>query len=181
MVHVVNKEQKRVVKIAFHGGRYDFWKEVRSTCGRSRCRLCHKLYARSDKHFCPQACAGCARPLTECPAGIIVNGIRCTDCNRFFKSPACFAAHQQSAANAHSMCQKMYNCPHCDKLVIRAREPNHECGRVRICKRCKERVPTNHDQCFWNPPTPAEKQRKLDKQAQFKIIAFDLEVCCISL
>ena len=58
------------------------------------CHTCKKAYDHRENSLCPKACQCCRFP--DCPVG---SWVRCNDCNRMFKSQACFDWHKQSSAN----------------------------------------------------------------------------------
>jgi hypothetical protein len=96
------------------------------------CHTCKKAYDHREDHLCPNACQCCRFP--DCP---VESWVRCNDCNRMFKSQACFDRHKQSSGK--SICATMVKCSECHRIIKRyKRDPEkHHCGMTK-CPICKE-------------------------------------------
>ncbi|CAB4037086.1 Hypothetical predicted protein [Paramuricea clavata] len=67
------------------------------------CHICKKAYDHREDNLCPNACPYCRFP--DCP---VESWVHCNDCNRMFKSQACFDRHKQSSGK--SICATMVEC-----------------------------------------------------------------------
>ncbi len=85
----------------------------------ARKRYCHTYktgYDHVRDHRCPDACKLCLFP--NCP---VVSWLPCVDCNRVFKSQACFDRHKRNIGNGKSLCASLVKCDKCNTVVKRGR------------------------------------------------------------
>ncbi len=91
MIYVGPEQEKRIY-LYLHVNHYDVITTMLGFFARSYCHTCKKGYDHQEAHLCPNVCRCCRFP--DCP---IVAWICCDDCNRLFKSQACFDRHKQSS------------------------------------------------------------------------------------
>ncbi|CAB3976922.1 Hypothetical predicted protein [Paramuricea clavata] len=88
-------DQEKRIYLYLHDNHYDVITKMPGFFERSYyCHTCKKAYDHREDHLCPNACQCCRFP--DCP---IESWVHCNDCNRMFKSQACFDRHKQSAEN----------------------------------------------------------------------------------
>ena len=92
------------------------------------CPICKCTYAKKLDHLCPEMCKSCRS--YDCVAGETVN---CKECNRSFKSKACYDHHKEPVGRAKSVCQTIKKCEKCGKAmdVRKLNAKGHIC-----CKKC---------------------------------------------
>ena len=120
------------------------------------CHDCDKGFNTEDAehHNCArQNCDLCRRKQSKCkgfkekqPANVY-----CKACNRWFRGPDCFAAHQPSVCAAYKKCRE------CCKVYKVNKKKKHVCYMY-TCSNCKTEVPASH-QCYIQP-IQEEKQEK---------------------
>ena len=95
------------------------------------CHKCRKTYSNACDHMCPAMCKSCRS--FEC---VFEEWIECNECERKFKSRACYDHHKEPVGAARSVCQTIRKCEKCGKAMdIRKLNPKyHICGRK--CKTC---------------------------------------------
>ena len=106
----------------------------------------------------------------DCPAIDMENKtftINCKDCNRYFPCGECFDNHLKPDKKGLSVCDKIWKCQTCKKVLSRDTQPpeTHVCGDY-LCSNCGLIVPKNH-KCYMMP--------KKIKQHSEKYIFFDFE------
>ena len=119
------------------------------------CHECNRGYRIEDaeKHNCVrQNCDLCKRKQSKCkafkekqPANIF-----CNECNRWFRGPDCFTAHQRT------VCANWKKCLDCCKVYKFNKKKKHQCGEY-ACSNCKENVSRNH-QCYIQPIKDPEQE-----------------------
>ena len=112
------------------------------------CHDCNRGFNQEDAehHNCErQNCDLCRRKQGKCKAFKEKRppSLLCKDCNRWFRGPDCFAAHQRS------VCAKLKKCLDCCKVYKFNKKKKYVCGEY-TCSNCKENVPANH-QCYIQP------------------------------
>tara|TARA_R100001132_G_C3274679_1_gene96951 strand:- start:2096 stop:5947 length:3852 start_codon:yes stop_codon:yes gene_type:complete len=134
------------------------------------CHKCKKTYKKKDCHKCKFKCNMCCR--SDCSALKIPNSIKkfniqCEGCKRFFPSDACFNNHITPDDKGKSVCDKVWKCHSCKKVMARDTFPQdtHICGDYK-CGNCKQVVHKDH-QCYMYP--------KPLKEPSEKYIFFDFE------
>ena len=92
---------------------------------------CRKTYSNALDHMCPAMCKSCRS--FEC---VFEQWIDCDECERKFKSRACYDHHKEPVGAGRSVCQGIRKCEECGKSVdIRRMNPKyHICGKK--CKTC---------------------------------------------
>ena len=95
------------------------------------CHKCRKTYSNVTDHMCPAMCKSCRS--FEC---VFEEWIECNDCERRFKSRACYDHHKEPIGAARSVCETIRKCEKCGKAMdVRKLNPKgHICGRK--CKTC---------------------------------------------
>ena len=96
------------------------------------CHTCRRSYSNKLEHLCKEACKGCRS--YDC---VVVNAdIVCNECNRWFKSRACYDRHKEPVGGARSVCEGVRKCGKCGKVMeVRKLNPKgHICGRK--CPTC---------------------------------------------
>ena len=95
------------------------------------CHKCRKTYSNACDHMCPAMCKSCRS--FEC---VFEEWIECNECERWFKSRACYDHHKEPIGAGRSVCQVIRKCEECGKAMdIRKLNPKyHICGRK--CKTC---------------------------------------------
>jgi hypothetical protein len=138
----VGPEQQKKIYLYLHDNHYDVITTMPGFLARSMyCHTCKKAYDHQVEHICANICRCCRFP--ECP---VLSWIRCNDCNRMFKSPACFDRHKQS------LCASWAKCLECNKTMKRIQLPpeKHHCGMTK-CSICKEYVRPGDHRCYMQP------------------------------
>ena len=141
------------------------------------CETCNVCYEKRTQHRCAARCKLCLRPNCERDD---THTIPCTDCNRTFTGPACYAAHKEGAglgpvAKRRSLCSIVKRCLQCLCTVSSAaRQPDnpHRCGES-FCRNCRRfDLPSQH-KCWMRPRkfTPEDSTKHRD----VKFLYFDFE------
>ena len=120
------------------------------------CHECDSAFRVEDAehHNCArQNCDLCRRTQSKCKAFKEKQppSLLCKDCNRKFRGPDCFAAHQRSVCGAWKKCLE------CCKVYKFNKKKKHQCGEY-TCLNCKENVPRNH-QCYIQPITEKKEEK----------------------
>jgi hypothetical protein len=139
-------------------------------CKENWCHKCKKTFKRRDCHKCPFKCNMCC--MSDCPSVNIPKhlkkyDIQCADCFRFFPCNECFDNHLVKDKKGKSVCDKVWKCHKCKKVLSRDTQPpdTHKCGDY-VCHNCHRLVDKNH-KCYMFP-------KKL-KEPSEKYIFFDFE------
>ena len=132
------------------------------------CHKCKKTYKKKGVHKCKFKCNMCCRG--DCPSLELKDkkySFHCEDCNRWFPHPDCFDNHLEPDKHGKSVCDKIWKCQTCKKVLSRETQPpeTHVCGDY-LCSNCKVIVPKDH-QCYMMP--------KKIKAYSDKYIFFDFE------
>ena len=95
------------------------------------CHTCRRSYTDKLKHLCPGMCKSCRS--YDC---IVNDPLECNECNRWFKSKACYDRHKEPVDGTRSVCQGIKKCGKCGKSVeVRNLNPKkHICGKK--CSTC---------------------------------------------
>ena len=93
------------------------------------CHQCRKVYCKTTDHLCDAMCKSC-RSL-DCVADSDCEWIECNECNRMFKSRACYTHHKEPLPGGRSVCQTIRKCEKCGKATdVRKMKSNaHICGK----------------------------------------------------
>ena len=132
------------------------------------CHKCKKCYKDKEKHKCKFKCNMCCK--SNCPAINLQNKkftIHCEGCDRWFPCNDCFDNHLEPDKKGNSVCDKVWKCQTCKKVLSRETQPpeTHKCGDY-LCSNCKRIVPKDH-RCYMYP-------KKLKPPSE-KYIFFDFE------
>ena len=94
------------------------------------CHQCRKTYCKTTDHLCEAMCKSCLS--FDC---VLEEWIECNECNRKFKSRACYAHHKEPLPGGRSVCQTIRKCEKCGKVTdVRKMKNGHICGKK--CKTC---------------------------------------------
>ena len=94
------------------------------------CHQCRKTYCKTTDHLCEAMCKSCRS--FDC---VLEEWIECNECNRKFKSRACYAHHKEPLPGGRSVCQTIRKCEKCGKVTdVRKMKNGHICGKK--CKTC---------------------------------------------
>ena len=119
------------IYLYFQNKHFDVITKVRgflSTC--YFCHQCRKTYCKTTDHMCPAMCKSCRS--FDC---VLEEWIECNECERKFKSRACYAHHKEPVGAGRSVCQTIRKCEKCGKSTdVRKMKNGHICGKK--CKTC---------------------------------------------
>ena len=98
------------------------------------CQQCRKVYCKTTDHLCEAMCTSCRS--FDCVADPDSKWIECNECNRMFKSRACYTHHKEPVAGGRSVCQTIRKCVKCGKAtdVRKLNSKGHICGKK--CMTC---------------------------------------------
>ena len=90
------------------------------------CHQCRKTYCKTADHLCEAMCTSCRS--FDC---VLKEWIECNECNRMFKSRACYTHHKEPMPGGRSVCQTIRKCEKCGKSTdVRKLKSNaHICGK----------------------------------------------------
>ena len=149
-------DKEKRIYLLLHDNHYEVITSMPAFFARKKyCHTCKKGYDHSINHLCPEACKCCRFP--NCPN---VQTTFCTDCNRTFKSQACYDRHKQSIDNEKSVCDSLASCKLCSRTVKRSQlQPNkHQCGKTK-CPICGRWVNIKDHKCYMQPETKKKKRK----------------------
>ncbi|KAF8789739.1 hypothetical protein HNY73_007658 [Argiope bruennichi] len=159
------RDRERRINLWLHNGHYDVIKSLKGFYGSDNyCEPCEKPFMNLEDHRCQFVCPICLRK--DCLPG---HPQRCSDCDRLCRSSSCFEWHKATSGKRQkSLCDKMYQCRNCGKVVLRRICPMnmHKCGTSR-CPSCKQFVNVSEHRCFLEIVSP--------KMPSDKLIFFDFE------
>ncbi|CAB3991126.1 DNA polymerase, partial [Paramuricea clavata] len=140
----IGPDQEKRIYLYLHDNHYDIITKMPGFFARKKyCHACKKAYDHREDHLCPNACPCCRFP--DCP---VESWVRCNDCNRMFKSQACFDRHKQSSEK--SICATMVKCSECHRIIKRYKRDSHHCGMTK-CPICKEYTRPGDHRCYMQP------------------------------
>ena len=95
------------------------------------CHMCRRTYSNKLAHLCPGMCKSCRS--YDC---IVDDPLECNECNRWFKSKACYDRHKEPVDGGRSVCQGIKKCEKCGKSVEvrKLSSKGHICGKK--CSTC---------------------------------------------
>ena len=120
------------IYLYLHNNHYDV---ITSMTGfLSKCYFCHtcrRPYSNKLAHLCPGMCKSCRS--YDC---IVDDPLECNECNRWFKSKACYDRHKEPVGGARSVRQGIKKCEKCRKSVEvgKLSSKSHICGKK--CSTC---------------------------------------------
>ena len=128
-----NNNNVTPIYLYLHGNHYDVITTIPGFLSRSYfCHVCKQAYSNKLEHLCKERCKSCRG------YGCVVNGDRTyNECNRWFKSKACYDRHKERVDGARSVCEGVRKCKKCGKAmeVRKLNSKGHICGRK--CPTCK--------------------------------------------
>ena len=130
------------------------------------CHKCRQSYSDKHGHLCSGMCKSCRS--YDC----VVNGpVECNQCNRTFKSKACYDCHKEPVDGARSVCQSIRKCEKCGKSmqVRQLNSKKHVCGKK--CSTCGLVLNEKDDEhkCY------IQKTEQTEESQYNELLFFDLE------
>ena len=129
------------------------------------CHKCRRAYTNKLRHLCPGMCKSCRA--YDC---VVNDPLECNECNRWFKSKACYDRHKEPVDGARSVCQEIKKCGKCGKSV-EARNLNpkcHVCGKK--CSTCGLVLNEKSEhKCY------IQKTEQAEESQYSELLIFDLE------
>ena len=129
------------------------------------CHKCRRSYNNKFDHLCPGMCKSCRS--YDC---VVNDPLGCNECNRWFKSKACYDKHKEQVDGARSVCQGIKKCGKCGKSV-EARNLNpkgHICGKK--CRTCGVNLNEKDEhKCY------VQKTEQSEESQYSELLFFDLE------
>ena len=132
IIYPPNPGDKQPIYLYYHNKHFDVITKMPGFLSvRYFCHKCRKTYCKTTDHTCPAMCKLCRS--FEC---VFEEWVECNECERKFKSRACYARHKEPVGAARSVCQTIRRCEKCGKVMdVRKMNPKHHiCGRK--CKTC---------------------------------------------
>ena len=129
------------------------------------CHKCRRSYTNKLKHLCPGMCKSCRS--YDC---IVNDPLECNECNRWFKSKACYDRHKEPVDGTRSVCQGIKKCGKCGKSVeVRNLNPKkHICGKK--CSTCGLVLNEKSEhKCY------IQKTEQAEESQYNQLLFFDLE------
>ena len=120
------------IYLYLHDNHYDVITSMPGFLSKSYfCHMCRRAYSHKLNHLCPGMCKSCRS--YDC---VVNNPMECNECNRWFKSKACYDRRKEPVGGARSVCQGIKKCEKCGKSVeVRNLNPKgHVCGKK--CSTC---------------------------------------------
>ena len=129
------------------------------------CHKCRRSYTNKLRHLCPGMCKSCRS--YDC---VVNDPLECNECNRWFKSKACYDRHKEPVDGTRSVCQGIKKCGKCGKSVeVRNLNPkNHVCGKK--CSTCGLVLNEKSEhQCY------IQETEQTEESQYNELLFFDLE------
>ena len=122
------------------------------------CTACNKSIGRVNNHRCTKKCIMCLQA-PRCNENVPT--LQCTTCLRDFFGKECMKNHlkQHSFCKNRTVCNSIFLCKICTKVVRSTAEKNHECD-VSFCKLCNKWLKTNH-LCYMQRIKPSRGREKI--------------------
>ena len=119
------------IYLYLHDNHYDIITSMPGFLNRTFfCLKCRKGYSNKFDHLCPGMCKSCR--FYEC---IVNDPLTCDECNRWFRSRACYDCHKVQVNGTKSICQTIKKCQKCGKSVDVRKLRGHICGKK--CSTCR--------------------------------------------
>ena len=139
---VIYRGEDKPIKIYIYknGNHFDTITKMNAFFGQSYfCHTCNKPYNNKNRHTCKvqgkKLCPLCRDEQHD----LSTKSKRyCPKCNRYCYNEQCLNKH---------LCDTVYKCRECGKLVTRALANEHACGHEK-CPNCKETVETATHRCY---------------------------------
>ena len=144
------------------------------------CHPCKKGYNNKEEHRCENTCRVCRNGNCSITDGEDT-WTYCDDCNRYFKSLACYNNHKidgSSVKKYGTICKQYYKCALCDRVVDKKflrKGKKHACTDL-WCRICKGNFPAGH-KCYIKPAQVERHDGDCDGDSDesFCYIFFDVE------
>ena len=150
------------IYIHFHENHFDSLLSIRAFLKADYyCTVCQVGFINLGEHRCAVTCAYCYKS-PQCSRS---EWRKCSSCRRSFPSEECFVSHIEITR----VCEKVWKCPKCDKLV---RRKGHQCYSAK-CSTCKQWYTYGVHMCFIQP-LQLEDLQKQDLSPRV-FLFFDLE------
>ena len=120
------------IYLYLHNNHYDVITSIPGFLSKNYfCHTCRRTYSHKLNHLCPGMCKSCRA--YDC---VVNNPMECNECNRWFKSKACYDRHKEPVGGVRSVCQGIKKCEKCVKSVeVRKLNPKgHFCEKK--CSTC---------------------------------------------
>ena len=154
------------IYLYLHDNHYDVITSMPAFLSKSYfCHTCRRSYTDKLKHLCPGMCKSCRA--YDC---VVNDPVGCNECNRWFKSKACYDRHKECVDGARSVCQGIKKCEKCGKSVeVRNLNPkNHICGKK--CSTCGVVLDEKSEhRCY------IQKTEQSEESQYNQLLFFDLE------
>ena len=156
------------IYLYLHNNHYDVIASMPGFLSQSYyCHTCKRAYTDKFDHLCPGMCKSCR--MYDCVAD---DPLECKECNRYFKSKACYDRHKEPVGRAKSVCQAIKKCEKCKKsMSVKKLNPKaHICGKK--CSTCgvilNEKDSDVH-KCY------IQKTEQTEESQYNKLLFFDFE------
>ena len=162
-----NNNNVTPIYLYLHDNHYDVITSMPGFLSRGYfCHTCKKVYDHKYAHLCKEMCKLCRG--YDCVEG---DGDRvCNECERWFKSKACYDRHKEPVGGARSVCEGVRKCKKCGKAmeVRRLTPKGHICGRK--CPTCKVILNEGDEhKCY------IQKTEQPEESQYSELLFFDLE------
>ena len=130
------------------------------------CHKCKRSYSNKLDHLCPGMCKSCRS--YDC---VVNDPLECNECNRWFKSKACYDRHKESVDGARSVCEGIKKCEKCGKSVeVRNLNPKgHICGKKCLTCGLVLNEKSEEHKCY------IQKTEQTEESQYNELLFFDLE------
>ena len=154
------------IYLCLHDNHYDIITSMPGFLSNSYfCHKCRRAYTNKLRHLCPGMCKSCRA--YDC---VVNDPLECNECNRWFKSKACYDRHKEPVDGARSVCQGIKKCGKCGKSVeVRNLNPKcHVCGKK--CSTCGLVLNEKSEhKCY------IQKTEQAEESQYSELLFFDLE------
>ena len=152
------------IYLYLHSNHYDVITSMPAFLGNSYfCHKCRRSYDQAINHVCSGMCKSCRS--FECT---VKDPVECEECNRWFKSKACYDRHKEPVGNGKSVCEGIKKCLKCGKSMNVRNHKNHICGRK--CTTCGMILNEKDDhKCY------IQKSEHTEESRYNELLFFDFE------
>ena len=161
-------DEKPIISLYFHNNHFDVITTIPGFLNTSYfCRRCHKCYNSTSAHLCPAMCRSCRA------FGCVLegDGIVCNECDRLFKSQACYDHKEPINGGGRTVCEVIRKCEKCGKAmdVGKIKEGGHICGKkCRTCGLILKQEDTDH-KCY------IQQLEQEEESSYNQLLFFDFE------